>query len=179
MKRRGKRRGSHRRRGSHHRRSYSSNPSGVIKQLPGRIIETGVKATESVAGIIAARKIRGLAKQQPGTIVGSAIEIGVGVAALIAGAFAGPKIARHAENVAVGCFAAPIMSGIGQLQIPHVSDALGDDGFVVGPGTGLTLVSAFPDDYRGVGDDQLGQFVTGNASTGAGAGLGDGWSNAA
>lgn len=153
---------------SRSRRTFRRNPSGVVRQLPGAIVSTGIKAGETVAGIVGARFVRGKFKQQPGTIVGSLIEAGVGTAALIAGAFAGAKVREHLEQVAVGCFAAPIMSGIGQLQIPGVSSSLGDDGVVVGPGTGLTLVSAFPDDYAGVaGDDNLGEFVAGESGLGA------------
>jgi len=156
-KRGGSRRAKHRRSS----RTLSSNPSGMLKQLPAKGLELGIRAVETVGGVWVARKVRGLAKQQPATIKGSAIELLVAAGVLVAGAFAGPKVARHAENIATGALMAPIMSHLGQLQIPGVSDSLGDDGWVVGPGTGLTLVSAFPDDYAGVagGEEDLGQWV--------------------
>ena len=179
-----KRRKSHKRRGSHKRRAtavaparsnpprhrrHRRNPPAFLGKLtnkiprPVRFVFPAIgKAFVATGGVIGARKVRGLLKQQPGTLFGAAIEILV--------AFGGGFLLSMAheptgEAFATGALMAPIMSKLHDLQIPHISDSLGDDGAVVGPGSGLTLVSAYPDDRSRItgstAGDGMGQFVTG------------------
>lgn len=178
---------AHKRASSRPRARHRRNPPTartMFRELPGTIARTGIRAVEATSGVILARKIRGLAKQQPGTVVGSAIEILTGVGAGLGLVFVNEDLAEH---VMLGCFMAPIMSIVHGLNVPHLSDSLGDDGALIGPGTGLTLVSAYPEDGSGnalaelpssTGED-LGQWVPGDQSSGAVATppemLGDSW----
>lgn len=136
---------------------YASRPGPV-----GFAIRTVGRAGVGIAGEVFVRKVRGTVfKQAPGTIVGSAIEALLGLATGYAISFAHEGAGAA---WAQGAVAAPLRTELQQMAIPHVSDSLGDDGYVMGPGTGVTLISAFPDDYAGVvqgedGDATLGQYM--------------------
>lgn len=151
----------------HRRHRRRSNPPGVmslVKSLPAFAGRAAISGVTVVTGVIAARKVRGLVKQEPGSLLGSAIELATGIigGALLA-AFVNPRIG---EAFAAGGVAAPVMTFVQNLKIPHISDSLGDDGYVIGDGTGLTLVSAHPDDYGpvAVGDAGGGYVRGGDAS---------------
>lgn len=135
----------------------------LVKSAPafaGRALITGGTV---VAGVIAARKVRGLFKQEPGSLIGSAIEIATG---LIGGLALSMVNQRVGEGFAAGGVAAPVMTFVQNMKIPHISDSLGDDGYVIGDGTGLTLVSDHPDDYGTVVGDIAGRssYVSGGDS---------------
>jgi len=170
-KRRGKKRGKHRARRSggqfvarhnpphtkrHRRRGHRRNPPGfmaLVKTAPafaGRALISGVGV---VGGVIGARKVRGLFKQEPGSVMGSVIEIATGLVAGFGVSLIHPMLRPLGEAIAAGGVAAPVMTFVQNLKIPHISDSLGDDGYVIGDGTGLTLVSAHPDDYGEVVGD--------------------------
>lgn len=121
---------------------------GFFADQLGNAMHVGIAATAAIGGELGARGIRGLVtKEAPGTVVASAVEIGV---ALVGGEllrFVNPTLG---EFFAVGGVMAPLRSVLQGLAIPWVSSTLGDDGFQVGPGTGVMLVSAHPGDYRDV-----------------------------
>lgn len=151
---------------AHRRRTYRRNPPGLgraLKSIPHTAIAAGIGAVTIVAAKVAVRKVRGsIFKQAPGTLFGSLIE---GGAAIAGGILLGMWHPGLGEDFAKGGLAAPLETAVQNMGIPHVSDSLGDDGYVVGPGTGVTLVSAFPDDYAGVasgnGSDNMGRYVSG------------------
>lgn len=161
------------------RRRYRRNPparvarargiGGAIRELPAFAIQSLVGAGIFTGGIVVARKVRaGVFKQQPGTIVSSLIEAGVGIVGGLALCMLGHE--GLGSDFAKGGVAAPLQTTIQQLGIPHVSDALGDDGYLIGPGTGVSLVSAYPADYgplvAGVSPDSgLGMYVSGARPT--------------
>lgn len=157
------------------RRRYRRNPpgrvarargiSGAIRELPAFAIQSLVGAGVFTGGIVVARKVRaGVFKQQPGTIISSVIEAVVGIAGGLVLCMLGHE--GLGSDFAKGGVAAPLQTTVQQLGIPHVSDALGDDGYLIGPGTGVSLVSAYPADYAplvaGVSPDSgMGSYVTG------------------
>lgn len=144
---------------AHHtrrRRHTRRNPVGVrarsigaaLKNLPAFALHSGIKAGGALAGVVAARKLRGLTGQKAGSMVGSLIEAGVGI---VGGALVSTVSPSLGEGIAVGGVLAPLMTFVQNQKIPHISDSLGDDGYLIGGDTGVTLVSAYPDDYAGVG----------------------------
>lgn len=157
------------------RRRYRRNPpgrvvrargiGGAIRELPSFAIHSLIGAGVFTGGIVVARKVRaGVFKQQPGTIVSSLIEAAVGLAGGLALCMLGHE--QLGSDFAKGGVAAPLQTTVQQLGIPHVSDALGDDGYLIGPGTGVSLVSAYPADYAplvaGASPDAgMGAYVSG------------------
>lgn len=154
------------------RRRRRHNPPSIgriVKGVPSFAMHTTMNAGVAVAGKIAARKVRGLFKStdkngvsqplQPGSVVGSVVEF---ITAQVGGLLLSMVNPGLGAAFAVGGVMAPIETIVQQLGIKHISDSLGDDGYLVGPGTGVTLVSAYPDDYGGVvgeiGQD-LGRYV--------------------
>lgn len=167
-----KRRGTHRRRHAsraharthtHHRRHVRRNPRGFrLPSLSGVVpfaIEATTNAAAAIGGKVVARKARGLAGQAPGEVVGSAIELGVG---LVGGLLLRGFHRRLGTMFATGAIMAAGETALQRMNIPHISDSLGDDGFMVGPGTGVTLVSAHPDDYQQLADGGMGRYVDGD-----------------
>lgn len=158
----------HHRHTSHRRRSYRRNPprfGAALKSIPHTAIGAALGAVTIIGAKVAVRKVRGsIFKQQPGTMFGSIIE---GATAIVGGVLLGMWHPGLGEDFAKGGLAAPLETAIQNMGIPHVSDSLGDDGYVVGPGTGVTLVSAFPEDYAGLaaagagGSDNMGRYVSG------------------
>lgn len=160
-------------------RSYRRNPparvarargiSGAVRELPAFALQSLVGAGVFTGGIIVARKVRaGVFKQQPGTIISSVIEAAVGVVGGLVLCMLGHE--GIGSDFAKGGVAAPLQTTVQQLGIPHVSDALGDDGYLIGPGTGVSLVSAYPADYAplvaGASPDAgLGSYVSGARPT--------------
>lgn len=146
----------------HRRHRRRHNPPGVmslVKSLPAFAGRAAINGVTVVGGVIAARKARGLLKQEPGSLLGSAIELATGlVGGALLAAYVNPRIG---EAFAAGGVAAPVMTFVQNLKIPHISDSLGDDGYVIGDGTGLTLVSAHPDDYGPVAVGDSGGYVRG------------------
>lgn len=143
----------------HRRRHVRRNPIGVrsiggkLRALPSFALHTAINAGVAIGGKIVARKVRGLAKQQAGSVVGSLIEAGVG---LVGGALLSTVAPEAGAMFALGGVMAPMETAIQQLKIPHVSDSLGDDGYLIGGDSGVTLVSAFPEDYA---DASIGRYA--------------------
>lgn len=142
-----------RRRHTRHNPMGHKSIAGKLKNLPHFAIHTVTGAGIAIGGKIAARKLRGLANQQAGTVLGSLIEAGVG---LVGGLLIGHVSPNAGAMFALGGVMAPMETGLQQLKIPHISDSLGDDGYYVGGDSGVTLVSANPDDYKTAA---LGRYV--------------------
>lgn len=131
-------------------------------------IHTLGRSVVGVGGEVVVRKVRGsIFKMAPGTVMGSSVEA-------LLGLVGGFLLSRFHEGAGIafaqGAVSAPMRTEIQQLSIPHISDSLGDDGYVMGPGTGVTLISAYPGDYEGVvtgadGDRTLGRYVNGDQGT--------------
>lgn len=129
----------------------------------GFAIGTLGRSFVGLGGEVSVRKVRGLAKQAPGTLMGSVIE---GVTALLGGFLISRVHLEAGKAFAQGGLSAPIRTFVQNRGIPHISDSLGDDGYLMGPGTGVTLISAYPQDYSDVvqgedGEESLGRYVSG------------------
>ncbi len=146
------------------RRRYRRNPSGVrasLKNLPEFAMGAAIGAATSVGGVIAVRKVRGMLGKEPGSVMGSAIEAAAAIAGGLAlSHFVNPRVGA---DFARGGLMAPMMTAVQQLGIPHISDSLGDDGFLIGGDTGLGLISAWPD---GTGETYAG-YLPGPGTQGA------------
>jgi hypothetical protein len=159
----------------HHkaRKSYRrrSNPpfGAIMKHARGTgplafAMQSTGRAVVGVGAEVTVRKVRGLLKMAPGTIKGSITEAALG---LVGGYLLSLVHEGAGAAFAQGGLSAPLRTELQQLAIPHISDSLGDDGYLMGPGTGVTLISAFPEDYSGVvqgedGDASLGRYVSGD-----------------
>lgn len=140
-----------RRRARHTRR----NPPAAIRGILALAEHAGVGAFQVLAGKIGVRKLRGLAGQKAGTLLGSLMEAGIGLGA-------GMLVARMVsplagERVAIGGFLAPMETLVQQLGIPHISDSLGDDGYMLTGDLGYVVSDdRTADGYNGrnvLGDD--------------------------
>ncbi len=142
------------------RRVRGAGVRGILRTAPHFAIEALMGAAVVTGGKIVARKVRGAVfGKQPGTIVSSLIEAGVGLAGGLALCMLGHE--SLGADFAKGGFQAPLETTVQQFGIPHISDSLGDDGYLMGPGTGVTLVSAFPDDYGALASDRVNGYVSG------------------
>ncbi len=164
-----KRKATHRKKGAHKRRRQiglrkllggkrrtRSNPPrgarrrstglmGSLRELPQHAMQGAVGAAEAITGKIVVRTLRAkITTQAPGTVVASAWEV---LLAVFGGALLGGFNQNLGIMFTVGGLMAPGETALQAAGIPYVSSALGDDGFLVGPGTGVTLVSAHPGDY--------------------------------
>jgi hypothetical protein len=174
-RKRRKRRASAPRKQYHRRRHHARRNPPIFGRLLGKhtrgngpvafAIATVGRSVVGVGGEVFVRKVRGsLFKQAPGTIMGSGIEALLG----LVGGFLLSRVHQGAGAAfAQGAVSAPLRTEIQQLSIPHISDSLGDDGYVMGPGTGVTLISAYPGDYAGVvqgedGEATMGRYVSGD-----------------
>lgn len=147
------------------------NPPRGARRRGGFIMEelqhagrVGVAAGMAITGELGARGLRAVVtKDPPGSLKASAVEVAT---ALVGGAmlrrFVNPT---WGEFFALGGVMAPLRSFIQARQWKWVSSTLGDDGFLVGPGTDVILVSAHPGDYV--------DAVNGNRMLSAGNGAGD------
>lgn len=107
----------------------------MVKNAVPFAVKTAVRAGGAMTGKVVARVARRFAKQSPGTVLGSVIEGGVG---LVTGMLVSTFVHREfGEWLAVGGVMAPAETFVNRLQIPFVSDSLGDDGFFLGDGLGL------------------------------------------
>lgn len=154
---RGRRRTHRRHRSGFFRDNPPSNVMGVVKSTPRFLLRGVGLGAFGVVGKVGARKVRGMFGQGPGELVGSLIEVGTGVVVGSACRLIPVVGELMGEGILAGAVMAAGETQIQRLGIPHVSDSLGDDGYYVGGSTGLGLVSAEPDDYKGA----VGDFVSG------------------
>lgn len=121
---------------------------GFITEQLHHAVQVAMGAGAAITGELGARGGRALlTKQAPGTVVASAWEVAI---ALVGGELLRMVSPSWGEFFAVGGVMAPIRSALQAASIPFVSSTLGDDGFLVGPGTGVMLISAHPGDYQDV-----------------------------
>lgn len=148
------------------RRRFRRNPAGLRGIVPF-VTTAAVDAAESLAGIITARKVRGMMiGQQPGTIMAALVEAGVGIAG---GLVLSRVNANLGARFAQGGLLAPMMTMVQQARIPFVSDSLGDDGFVLGDGLGAYIGDDDISGYVGPGGaERIGDGVGDYANTGTG-----------
>lgn len=119
---------------------------GFIMNQVHSAIRVTMGAGAAITGELGARGGRALVtKAAPGSLVASAWEVGIG---LVGGELLRMVSPAWGEFFAVGAVMAPIRSALQAAKIPFVSSTLGDDGFLVGPGTGVMLISAHPGDYQ-------------------------------
>jgi hypothetical protein len=134
MAKKGKgRKGGSRKNPAGKRRRFRRNPGGsLVAQARGVLpFVTGaaVDAAESLAGIVAARKVRALVGMAPGTVPAMLTEAAVG----LIGGFALSRVNKNlGARFAQGGLLAPMMTAVQKAGIPFVSDALGDDGYLLG-----------------------------------------------
>lgn len=128
------------RRASRHRR----NPAGFnVRSIVPFAVRAGIGAVEVMAGKIVVRKVRGLVlKQKPGSIFAVLAEAGMG---LVGGMLLSSVNRELGERFAIGGVLAPMETLVQNLALPFVSDALGDDGFMLGDGVTVESVSGFDD----------------------------------
>lgn len=154
--------------GSRRGRRPRRNPSGVnfrsiVPRVVGEVTTRVVDAGLAVGGKVGARLIRGKLGQKAGTVGGSLIEGSVGFVLTVVGAVF-PKARGIVGPLAQGAYQAPIETIVQQLGIPHISDTLADDGYLLGDD--VELVSALPGDesvagYVGGGGQSLAGYVNG------------------
>jgi len=155
------------------KRKTKRNPAGrrhaggMVGRVVGHVGHVVISGAEAIGGELLTRGGRSLVtKHAPGTIVASVWEV---LIALTGGAVLGRFNENLGEYFAVGGIMAPMRSALQAAGVPWVSSTLGDDGFRVGPGTGVMLVSAHPGDYLdavngrqlNAGGGDLADYVTG------------------
>jgi hypothetical protein len=162
----GKKKGAHKSGGAKHHKSgrgrFHKNPPGIVgslgvKQIPRFAMDAAIDAAEAVGGVIFVRRVRGLTGQMPGTIPALGIEAGLA----IVGGFALSKVNRRlGANIARGGLMAPMMTFVQQRKLPFgISEALGDDGFLLGDGLGAyELEGGRLSGYVGSGE-RVGDFI--------------------
>lgn len=127
-----------------------------------------------LVGKAIARTVRSKTGQEAGTVIGSLIEAAVGIAL---GMVVGSKSAAWGNRLAVGGMLAPMETLVQRLNVPLLSSALGDDGYVLTDlGDDVELVNAY--DMSATDPAAIGSYVgdsgtvSGYVSGGAGV-MGD------
>ena len=135
------------------RKRARRNPQGLrhigkgLANVPRFAMQTTVAAAEGIGGKIGTRKLRALVtKSAPGSMPATLWEILFAQLQGLVLTFVQPELGFH---WAMGGMMAPGETLLQQHSPSFVSSALGDDGFLIGPGTGVMLVSAHPADYTG------------------------------
>lgn len=158
------------------RRRRRRNPRGM-PNIPAFAMTAGRRAGTVLAGKIVARKVRGMIGQRAGSLLGSLVEAAAGVAGgLLLSTVVSPDVGA---DFAAGGVLAPMETLVQQAGIPHVSDSLGDDGYIganqglgyIDGGSNLGEVSELGEDVASLGalgdggerDATLGRYVAGMA----------------
>jgi hypothetical protein len=126
---------------THHRRRARRNPPAMLRGVVPFVTGAALGAVTATGGKIVARKVRGLLKQAPTSVFGMGAEALVGLVGGLMLSRVSPQLGR---DFAIGGLQAPLETSVQRMSIPHVSDALADDGYLLGDGTGL-----YPDALAG------------------------------
>jgi hypothetical protein len=151
---------------SRRRRSYRRNPSGLSlgsvfnpKTIMSQVIDGAKDAGIGVAGMAAARLVRGKLNIDGNTPKGAIVELGFGIlGAPLVAKFAGRDAARAFVQ---GVFMGPAITAVKSMHVPVIAPALGDEGELPLFGGSYDLGGTYDLDAIGAG---------GGAAIGAGNG---------